>query len=60
MLEVGQCVKETPQGTPQGAWVGGVESVGCDQPHSDEVFAILSLSYFPDIDADENEILANC
>jgi hypothetical protein len=34
--------------------------VGCDQPHSDEVFAILSLSYFPDSDADNNEIRASC
>jgi Domain of unknown function (DUF4190) len=61
LLYVGQCANETPQGTSQGAWDGGIQPVvGCDQPHSDEVFAILSLSYFPGGDADKNEILAHC
>jgi hypothetical protein len=59
-LWVGECVNETPYDTSQGASAGSTESVGCDQPHSDEVFAVLSLSREPDGDADHNDILADC
>jgi Domain of unknown function (DUF4190)/Septum formation len=34
--------------------------VSCAQPHSDEVFAVLSLSYFPDSDADDEELNSRC
>ncbi len=36
------------------------QSVSCDQPHSDEVFAVLSLSRFPDTDADRHELTDRC
>lgn len=35
-------------------------SVSCDQPHSDEVFAVLRLSRFPDSGADENALKERC
>ncbi|MDT7763730.1 MAG: hypothetical protein QOC63_3150 [Mycobacterium sp.] len=59
-LSVGECVDETPQGQLGGAEAGGKRPVGCDEPHSDEVFAILSLSYFPGGIADLDEIVVNC
>jgi Domain of unknown function (DUF4190) len=34
--------------------------VDCGQPHSDEVFAVLSLSYFPDSDADFQDLKNRC
>ena len=46
-LSVGECLDETPQGHLGGAEAGGKHPVGCDEPHSDEVYAILSLSHFP-------------
>jgi hypothetical protein len=33
--------------------------VRCDQPHSDEVFAVLSLSYFPG-PGDDDELKTRC
>jgi len=61
LLTVGQCFDETPQSTAPGAEVGdGINyPVGCDQPHSDEVFAILSLSRFPG-GADTDELTNRC
>ena len=36
---------------------GDVNSpVSCDQPHSDELFAMLSLSRFPDSDPEQRQI----
>jgi Domain of unknown function (DUF4190)/Septum formation len=35
-------------------------SVDCGQPHSDEVFAVLSLSHFPDSDADFRDLNNRC
>jgi len=34
--------------------------VSCDQPHSDELFAMLSLSRFPDSDAEQRQIETRC
>jgi len=34
--------------------------VSCDQPHSDELFAMLSLSRFPDSDPEQREIENRC
>ncbi len=34
--------------------------VSCDQPHSDEVFAVLSLSHFPDSQSDDAELTKRC
>ena len=34
--------------------------VDCGQPHSDEVFAVLSLSHFPDSDADFQDLKNRC
>jgi hypothetical protein len=34
--------------------------VDCGQPHSDEVFAVLSLSRFPDSDADSQHLKNRC
>lgn len=40
---------------------GDVNSpVGCDKPHTDEVFAMLGLSRFPDDDAEQREIDNRC
>jgi hypothetical protein len=46
LITVGECFNETPQSARPGAEVGeGInDPVGCAQPHSDEVFAILALS----------------
>jgi hypothetical protein len=59
-LSVGECVDETPQGPLGGAAAGEKRPVGCDQPHSDEVYAMLSLSHFPGGVADLDEILVTC
>jgi hypothetical protein len=34
--------------------------VSCDQPHSDELFAMLSLSRFPDSDPEQRQIETRC
>jgi putative regulator of septum formation len=34
--------------------------VSCDQPHSDELFAMLSLSRFPDSDPEQRQIENRC
>jgi hypothetical protein len=62
LLKVGECFNETPQRAGAGAEVGvGINyPVGCDQPHSDEVFAVLSLSRFPTKDADQSELTNRC
>jgi hypothetical protein len=60
MLTVGQCLNETPQGSAPGAEIGDIQTVRCDQPHSDEVVAILSLTHFPNGDADDNDIRDHC
>jgi hypothetical protein len=40
---------------------GDVNSpVSCDRPHSDEVFAMLALSRFPDSDPEQREIENRC
>jgi hypothetical protein len=40
---------------------GDVNSpVSCDQPHSDELFAMLSLSRFPDSDREQRQIENRC
>jgi hypothetical protein len=40
---------------------GDVNSpVSCDQPHSDELFAMLSLSRFPDSDPEQRQIEDRC
>lgn len=40
---------------------GDVNSpVSCDQPHSDELFAMLSLSRFPDSDPEQRQIESRC
>jgi hypothetical protein len=40
---------------------GDVNSpVSCDQPHSDELFAMLSLSRFPDSDPEQRQIEIRC
>jgi hypothetical protein len=40
---------------------GDVNSpVSCDQPHSDELFAMLSLSRFPDSDPEQQQIENRC
>ena len=59
-LMVGQCVDETPQSEAAGAEVGARNLVGCDQPHSDEVFAVLSVSRFPETESDHNELVNRC
>ncbi|MGO8770437.1 MAG: septum formation family protein [Mycobacterium sp.] len=62
LLTVGECFDETPQSETAGAEVGvGINHpVSCGQPHSDEVFAVLSLSRFPDTDADRHELTDRC
>jgi len=62
LLTVGECFNETPQSETAGAEVGeGINGpVRCDQPHSDEVFALLTLSHFPDGDADQDELVKRC
>ncbi|MGH3967022.1 MAG: septum formation family protein [Mycobacterium sp.] len=35
-------------------------SVSCEQPHSDEVFAVLSLSRFPGSGGDDDELTKRC
>jgi hypothetical protein len=60
-LRVGECLDETPQlETPQFPQSGGTTLVGCEQPHSDEVFAVLSLSRFPNIPTDSAELDKGC
>lgn len=60
-LRVGQCLDETPQlETPQFPQSGETTLVGCGQPHSDEVFAVLSLSRFPNIPTDSAELDKAC
>ena len=65
-LTVGECLNETPQ-TPSGrespfhgAIAGEQNSVDCHRPHSDEVFAVLSLSRFPSIPKDSEELVKWC
>jgi hypothetical protein len=55
LIKVGECFNETPQSSRPGAEVGdGINyPVSCDKPHSDEVFAILSLSRWPSKDDDD-------
>jgi hypothetical protein len=62
LLRVGECFNETPQAAAPGAEVGsGINNpVGCDQPHSDEVVAVLSLSRFPTKDTDHDELTNRC
>jgi hypothetical protein len=62
LLRVGECLDETPQSATAGAEVGeGInQPVGCDQPHSDEVFAVLSLSRFPVTNTDRDELTNRC
>jgi hypothetical protein len=65
-LTVGNCLDETPQAPTgrespfNGAIAGEQNSVGCDQPHSDEVFAVLSLSRFPNVPTDSGELVNGC
>ena len=62
LLTVGECFTETPQSASPGAEVGyGINHrVSCDQPHSDEVVAILSLSRWPDQNGDHDELTHRC
>jgi hypothetical protein len=62
LLTVGECFNETPQSATPGAMVGeGINHpVACDQPHSDEVFAILSLSRFTTVKTDLDELANRC
>jgi Septum formation len=62
LLRVGECFSETPQSAGPGAEVGdGInDPVACDQPHSDEVFAILSLTRFTTNKADYDELTKRC
>ena len=59
-LTVGQCVGETPQSAGGGTEAGSTTPRGCDQPHSDEVFAVLSLGRVPETDSDYDELVNRC
>jgi hypothetical protein len=65
-LTVGECIDEIPQAPSgpespfNGALAGDQHSARCDQPHSDEVFAVLSLSRFPNIPTDSGELVTGC
>jgi hypothetical protein len=62
LLKVGECFNETPDSAAPGAEVGdGINyPVACDQPHSDEVFAILGLSRWPTGKADTDGLTNRC
>jgi hypothetical protein len=49
MLRVGECFGETIN-----------SPVSCDKPHSREVFAVLSLSRFPDNDTEQEQLENRC
>ncbi len=49
MMRVGDCFGETIN-----------SPVSCDKPHSREVFAVLSLSRFPDNDAEQEQLENRC
>jgi len=49
MLQVGQCYEGTIN-----------SPVSCDKPHSNEVFAVLALSRFPDSDSEQKQIENRC
>jgi hypothetical protein len=59
LLTTGECFNETPQSAAAGAEVGlGINyPLSCDQPHSDEVFAVLRLSHWPGIG--DHDVLTN-
>jgi hypothetical protein len=60
-VTVGECLNETPQSGEPGAAPGySSAKLDCSQPHSDEVFAVLTLSHFPDSDSDDDKILKGC
>lgn len=59
-LTVGQCVDETPQSPRGGIYAGSSTPRGCDQPHSDEVFAVLSMGRPPESDSDDDELRNRC
>ena len=65
-LTVGDCLDEEPQAPTgrepplNGAIAGEQSSVKCDQAHSDEVFAVLSLSRFPNVPTDSDELGNGC
>lgn len=46
-LTVGQCIDAAELSA------GSIDSVGCDQPHSGEVFAVLMLADFPSRESEE-------
>lgn len=48
-MRVGQCFQDTVN-----------SPASCDQPHSNEVFAILALSRFPDSDPEQKQIEDRC
>lgn len=48
-MRVGQCFEDTVN-----------SPASCDKPHSNEVFAILALSRFPDSDAEQKQIENRC
>ena len=48
-LRVGECFGETIN-----------SPVSCDKPHSREVFAVLSLSRFPDNDTEQEQLENRC
>jgi hypothetical protein len=62
LLTVGECFNETPQSASAGAEVGdGINHpLSCDQPHSDEVFAVLSLSRWPSRNGDHDDLTNRC
>ena len=49
MLRVGECFGETIN-----------SPVSCDKPHSREIFAVLSLSRFPDNDTEQEQLENRC
>lgn len=61
LMTVGECFDETTEDRTAGAEVGDAINypVSCDQPHSHEVFAVLSLSRFPG-PADRDELTNRC